>query len=324
MKASILTSGVVSALVSLAASSPAQQPVRAVARVGFAELVGSGVISTGAFELSPAPHPDGRTLYFAMSAPAFLRDADFTILLSRSSEGRWSRPEVASFSGRYSDLNPWISADGRRLYFSSNRPVAGDAPGDFNLWVVEWEDGDWGEPGVLPPPVNSPANELWLSATDAGVLYFDSDRSGDEGGWEIYRVEPEGAGYGDASPQVALNGPGLDINPTVARDGAWLLFSSWDREGTGTRGDLYLSRRDGEGWGPPQPLDHVNTAADEFHPALSPDGRYLYFASDRGFRLARGRERLGYDGLVERLSGPGNGLGDIYRILVQHLDVDLP
>jgi Tol biopolymer transport system component len=307
-----------------AVSAPAQEPVSLAARVGFAEVVGSGVISTGAFELSPAPHPDGRTFYFVKSAPGFLRDAHFTIVLSETTEGRWSRPEVASFSGRHSDLNPWISPDGRSLYFSSNRPLAGDRPGDFNIWLVEWEDGGWGEPRVLPPPVNSPANELWLSATDAGVVYFDSDRSGADGGWQIYRAAPEGAGYGPAVPQDALNSPGLDINPTIARDESYLLFSSWDRAAEGTRGDLYLSRREGESWGAPLPLEHVNTAADEFHPALSPDGRYLYFASDRGFRLGRGPERLGYAELEERLLSPGNGLGDIYRILVQHLDADLP
>jgi Tol biopolymer transport system component len=311
------------ALLALAASAPAQEPVSAIARVSLAEVVGAGVISTGGFEVGPALHPDGRTLYFVKSAPGFLRDAHFTIVASEIEEGRWSRPEVAPFSGRHSDLNPWIAPDGRRLYFSSNRPLSGERPGDFNIWMVEWEDGGWSAPRVLPPPVNSPANELWLSANDAGVLYFDSDRSGDDGGWDLYRAEPEGAGFGAAVPVSALNGPGLDINPTVARDDSWLLFSSWDRAGEGTRGDLYLSRREGETWGAPQPLEHVNSSADEFHPALSPDGRFLYFASDRGFRLARGEQRLGYAELEERLSGPGNGLGDIYRILIQHLDVEL-
>lgn len=313
----------VPAVLALTAPVSAQAPVPVATRVSLAEVVGSGVVSTGGFEIGPAPHPDGHTLYFVKSAPGFLRDAHFTIVTSRHSETGWSRPEVAPFSGRHSDLNPWISPDGGRLYFSSNRPLAGDRPVDFNIWVVEWVDGAWGEPRVLPPPINSRANELWLSETDAGEVFFDSDRAGDDGGWDIYTAAREGAGYGPARKLAALNGPGLDINPTVAPDGRWLLFSSWDRAGEGTRGDLYLSRRAGDGWTAPEPLVHVNSAADEFHPAVSRDGRYLYFASDRGFRLTRGGERLDYGALEERLSGPGNGLGDIYRILIAHLDVDL-
>ena len=33
---------------------------------------------------------------------------------------------VATFSGTYSDIDPFVAPDGGRLYFSSIRPVAGD------------------------------------------------------------------------------------------------------------------------------------------------------------------------------------------------------
>ena len=45
--------------------------------------------------------------------------------------------------------------------------------------------------------------------------------------------------------------------------------------------DLYVARWDGRVWSKPQPIDSINTDANERGPALSRDGRQLYFASDR-------------------------------------------
>jgi WD40-like Beta Propeller Repeat len=37
--------------------------------------------------------------------------------------GQWSRPEIAPFSGRYMDADPYVTSDGKQLFFISNRPV---------------------------------------------------------------------------------------------------------------------------------------------------------------------------------------------------------
>jgi len=292
--------------------------------VSLAELVGVGIISTGGYELGPAFNPDGRTLYFVKSAPAFERHPHLTIVSSQLDEGRWSEPEIAPFSGAYSDLDPWISPDGRRFYFASDRPVAGNQPGDLNLWVMEWHDGGWGRPTVLPHPINSPSDERSASAAEDGTIYFESDRPGGAGSWDLYRAPPvEGLGYGPAENLVALNTPGPDVDPCVLPGGRALLFSSPGRGDRGVAGDLYVTRLANGRWSAPEGLDAVNTTADETDPALSPDGRYLYFVSDRPFRLTRSETPGSYAELERRLSGPGNGLGDVYRILAQHLGVPL-
>jgi len=292
--------------------------------VSLAELVGVGVISTGGFELAPAFAPDGRTLYFVKSAPASERHPHLTIVSSRLEEGRWSEPEIAPFSGEYSDVDPWISADGRRFYFASDRPVAGSQPADMNLWVMEWGNGGWTTPTVLPHPINSPSDERSPSAAGDGSIYFESDRPGGVGGWDLYRAQPSpGVGYGPAENLAALNTPGPDQDPCVLAGGGVLLFSSPGSGDRSAAGDLYVTRLVDGSWSEPQGLDAVNTTADETDPTLSPDGRYLYFVSDRPFRLARSEALRGYADLERRLSGPGNGLGDVYRILAQHLGVSL-
>src|SRR6266568_9236604 len=122
-----------------------------------------GVISTGAYEVCPQFSPDGKTFYFVKSTP----DANFwTIVFSRFENGKWNAPQVAPFSGQYSDADEFITRDGKQMFFISRRPVSGDispnAAGKLDIWVMEKTmSGEWGEPRNLGRPVNSDANEYY-------------------------------------------------------------------------------------------------------------------------------------------------------------------
>src|SRR5215470_3334810 len=85
-------------------------------------LFGEGVVSTGEYESHPAFTPDGRTLYFVRSTPQF---TDWTIYVTDHADDRWSTPKVAPFSGKHRDADPFVTADGKQLYFVSDRPVDG-------------------------------------------------------------------------------------------------------------------------------------------------------------------------------------------------------
>lgn len=63
-------------------------------------------------------------------------------------------------------------------------------------------------------------------------------------------------------------------------DGQWAAWGTIGRESDPEQQDIWLSRRGPEGWSPPFPVP-FNTSAVEFDPAFSPDGRMLYFHSDR-------------------------------------------
>jgi hypothetical protein len=59
---------------------------------------------------------------------------------------------------------------------------------------------------------------------------------------------------------------------------------------------------------------HINTFAEEEFPFLSPDGRYLFFTSERSpFTVPIGK-RLDYDHLERHLHSIFNGHGNIFYI----------
>ena len=279
------------------------------------ELFASGRISTGDMELNAAFTPDGRILYYTKRTPKLQL---WVIVVSQLRHGQWSSPEIAPFSGQYSDFDPFISPDGRRLYFSSNRPVevTGRPRTDFDLWYVERTATGWSEPRHLDAPVNSPAQEFYPTVTKDGTLYFSSNRAGGAGGGDIYRVrfvdgryaEPENLGD-------SINAATTEGDPYISPDEKYLIFVSYNRQGASGDGDLYISlRRDGH-WSKAENLGpEINSSALDFCPVVSPDGKWLYFTSERGFADGPQQRRLTSAALTRKLRGPGNGLGDIYRV----------
>jgi hypothetical protein len=244
-----------------------------------------GVISSPQDEWRITFTPDGRTAYFGRSAGFFPVTREATIYESTWRDGAWSTPVPAPFSGAYSDIDPFVTADGQRLYFSSIRPVDGQERTDADVWVVERTGSGWGEP-VNIGAANGPADELYPSVAADGTLYVGSDRPGGLGGWDIYRARPgPDGGYGPAENVGApVNSAVWEFNPTVLPGGNALVFASIDRPGGYGYGDLWASVRGRGGWTTPRNLGPtVNTAEDEYHPSFSPRlGRFYFVRHEYG------------------------------------------
>jgi Tol biopolymer transport system component len=221
----------------------------------------------------------GRTRVFARS------EADFRnarILISERRGREWSEPRAISFSdGRFSDSDPWLTPDGRTLYFISTRPAPGRAEGraDYDIWRSSRIGRGWSEPEHLGPEINSPDQELGPEL-HSGVLYYASVRRGGSGGLDIYSARAVGGNFEPAAAMPApINGPSSESDFTLSADGGTALF--W-RSDEGNRALIYQTRRDRNGWSIPEPLpEAVNVGPFNFTPSLSRDGRTLYFASTR-------------------------------------------
>ena len=269
------------------------------------ELFAEGVVSTGAFESHPALTPDGRTLYFVKSTPEF---TDWKIYVTEHQDGRWTAPKIASFSGKHRDADPFVTADGKLLYFISDRSPGEKPKEDMDVWVMErTESGAWGEPRNLGAPVNSPGNE-WLPRPAAnGTLYFGSDRPGGLGRTDLYRSRFTGGTYSEPENLgPAVNSAADEYEPAIAPDESFLVFMAAGRPDDRGGGDLYIAYRKDGAWAQAKNLGPtINGPGLEIAPYFSLDGTSFYFSSARrAADIPKG----------QRPDRARNGLGDIYRM----------
>src|SRR5882672_9847137 len=75
---------------------------------------GEGVFTTGDYDFFVALTPDQKTGYFCRASADF---GYWTILQTHLGNGHWSPPDMAPFSGRWSDADPHLTPDGSRLFF---------------------------------------------------------------------------------------------------------------------------------------------------------------------------------------------------------------
>ena len=308
-----------SAALGLAAAMLA--PSAAGAQTSTPRLLAPGIVSTGDIEFSPALTPDGRTLYFSKGSPGMKRA--MWIVVSRLQNGSWTTPEIAPFSGRYNDIDPTISPDGKRLFFASTRPTEGTAPKkDFDLWVMDRTAAGWSEPRNLGAPVNSAGSETTTSVTSDGTLYIGA--SGREGGprtgRRLYRSRFVDGRYETPEPLPAPVDAGEeDSNQYVSPDGRFMIFMS--RRG-GAEAGLYITYFENGAWGNPAPLDaKLNAAYSPYTPLISPDGKTFYFTSVKGAFDDPPIAPMSYTKFVEAIRSPGNGLADIYELAIEALSL---
>lgn len=213
-----------------------------------------------------------------------------TIMTSQRKPSGWSTPQVAPFSGTHSDMDPFVSPDGRYLVFSSERPRADGAAAKMDVWIARRGARGWGEPQNLGASVNSGGDELYPSMDLRGSVYFASDRDGE---FDIYRSRRQRDGQYAPAEKIAgavNSAQRWEFNPEISPDGRTLLFTRLDFPGDPLPdlgygwGDLYAARQQRDGsFGAPKNLGPcVNSAWDEFHPTVLWDRGLLFFARDIG------------------------------------------
>jgi hypothetical protein len=274
-----------------------------------------GRVSDGLSNRDMAISPSGDELFYTVQA---VRGQISMIIRMHYSGGVWSGPEMAPFSGRYGDLEPAYSASGDTLYFASNRPLReGEPMKDHDIWMVRKENGKWGEPVRLDTVINTEKDEFYPSVARNGNLYFTREMKNGKGHEDIVVSEWKNGRYQPPySLPEAINTDKYEFNAFVDRDEQYLLFSSFGRSDELGGGDLYLSFKDRQGhWMQAIHLDStINSNGIDFCPYVSPDGRYLFFTSSRMRAEPPFAKPQTFAEVRSLLSGPGNGLNDIYWV----------
>lgn len=139
---------------------------------------------------------DGRTMYFTRNnynKGKRGRDKQKVTLLkvytaTKNNDDEWGSVKELGFnSDDFHSCHPTLSADGQKLYFSSNRP---GGYGGMDIYVSESLGGTWSEPVNLGEEVNTKGNEVFPFIHDSGLLYYASNGLPGLGGLDIFTASP--------------------------------------------------------------------------------------------------------------------------------------
>lgn len=260
---------------------------------GEAELVTGLEVPGSAF--GPSVTRDGDTLFFSLidgvgddGSPQGPNESDedifFATRATRSSAFSHALPVEGLDDDGSEEGTPFISADGRSLYFFSNR-AGPDTVGDRDIWVAQrgGSTGAFEAPRVVPG-VNSPELDHlpWLSADELELLFV-SDRPSPNAFSNIWLTTRASTNDAFAEPVelAGINTAAREEGFSLSADGLTLVFSS-NREGSADL-DIWLATRSARdaAFGEPVNLSAVNSAASDGDAMLSPDGLELFFTSER-------------------------------------------
>lgn len=177
-------------------------------------------------------------------------------------------PESLSVDG-FNDVSPYMTYDGERLYFSSNRP---SGYGGYDLWRTEKADDVWMMPVNLGPMINTELDEGGPSLTaDRGKLYF---CRGSYDQWhsvwgDLYRSDFVGGEWIEAdSLTVPIYSEFENSSPSISSFGDKLYFVSNRPSGLEDDNAVWVSYQQEDGWSDPTLLvgfvNHYWTDCDWF------------------------------------------------------------
>lgn len=200
------------------------------------------------------------------------------IWFSKIDNGNWSKPIKVPFSREeFSDDAPFLSPDGKRLFFSSKRPMSEtDKSRKENIWVVEIEDDNWSEPRLLPPVVNNMYQHWQVSVDAEGTLYF-GHKPNENSDKDIYYCRLVDGEYQiPEKMDDMINSDYNENNPYISPQGDYLIFT---RLADKHDNSLFISfKLKNNSWSQSINLkEHLHFRFLANCPIVTQDGKYLFF-----------------------------------------------
>jgi ankyrin repeat protein/Tol biopolymer transport system component len=239
-----------------------------------AEIFALGLVSSEfGVHSSPAFMPDGTEVYWSL-----MDSRKGGIYYTKIENNKWIIPKIAAFSSGYHCANPVLSPDGSKLFFHSERPVEKNGKPGFGIWYVERSGKAWSSPKQIAASVRDSSPGWQVSLDKDSHIYFSTRGSSD-----IYISKYLNGNY--SKPEnlgPSINTEYNDNDPFVDKNAEYMVFSS-NRPGGSGGFDIYVTFQNENGtWEKARNIGNgVNSKNNEMWPVISPDGRYLFFASNR-------------------------------------------
>jgi hypothetical protein len=216
--------------------------------------------------------PDGKEIYWQSGTERI-------IWMTKMQNHQWTLPEAVPFSkqvkGKSIDDVPCLSPDGKKMFFTSTRPIGADSSGKENIWYADRTARGWSEPKPLNAEVNEMTLHWQVSVANSGTLYFG-------GNGDIYCSRLAKDKYEKpANMGPVINGSTLEGMPFIAPDESYIIFGRQ----RGTAGTVYngfcisFKGKDGQ-WLPPTSLEKYTSQG--VCPSISSDGKYFFYLGGEG------------------------------------------
>lgn len=283
-------------------------------------LFAEGLVSTDLYERDIAISPEGDEIIYTLgNYKQTLRN-----LVSIKKEGdHWGKKQILEFSGKYNDIEPFLSVDGQHLFFASTRPMDADSTrSDYNIWVAKRAGASWIDPTPLDTLINSKKDEFYPAVSRNGNLYFTATRDEGIGREDIFMSEYINGNY--QQPVVldsAINTGVFEFNAYISPEEDLLVFSSFGRQDGLGGGDLYFSKKGENGiWEEAKNMGElVNSEKLDFCPFIDLRRNNFYFTSDRDTTLSE--EIRSVSAFIAYSRETLNGMGNIYVVNLESLEL---
>lgn len=185
-------------------------------------IEGMHVVSTPASEVRATISPDGQRIVWG-STDRKGGAGGWDLWQATLKQGRWQDAKPVPFNSKANDFDPAFSANGRWLYFFSNRD--GGLGGDDIYRVAVRADG-FGAVENLGPGVNGKGDE-WAPAPslDGKSLLFASDGFGGAGRHDLFVARWDGSAFVDRKPVPGVNTRNDEFDATWLGNGQAIVFT---------------------------------------------------------------------------------------------------
>jgi len=144
------------------------------------------VVNSKEWDSQPTISFDGSRIIFTSSRPGGYGNEDL-YMIERNLFGEWGPPMNlgGSVNTPFSDSAPFLSHDGKTLYFAS---YGHPGFGGYDVFRTVYENGRWSPPVNLGRPLNTSGDDRYFTIGGAGEIgYFASDR--ESGQLDLFEIE---------------------------------------------------------------------------------------------------------------------------------------
>jgi outer membrane protein OmpA-like peptidoglycan-associated protein len=137
------------------------------------------------FEAQPAVSKDGLMIVFASDRNGGHEGVDLWYSTRNSVNSPWNEPKdlPSSINTPCNELSPSFSADGKKLFFSSD---GHETIGGYDIFSSSYEDGSWSKAENIGAPINTKSDEIFPYQLSDSQFFYTSDQPASFRGRNIF------------------------------------------------------------------------------------------------------------------------------------------